>query len=31
MNNEVKEILEALNSTACCPYHDDMCKKQKII
>ena len=29
MNNEVKEILEALNSTACCPYHDDMCKKAK--
>lgn len=27
MNDEIKEILEALDSVACCPYHDDMCKK----
>ena len=29
MNDEIKEILEALDNTACCPYHDDMCKKAK--
>ena len=27
MNDEIKEILEALEQVACCSYHDKMCKK----